>query len=90
MEKKKSKILEIITLTCVHLVFNIRHIRLNKKKRERFWKQKKEKYYMPIFSRIDNKELMHFFLKLLVAEWNQQIKILPRIVFVISTYFSLF
>lgn len=85
MEKKKGKILEKFILICIQCIFYIKQIHVNKNERERLWKQKKEKYYMPLFYWISHKALIDLLPKLLFAEWNKQIKILPRVVFVIST-----
>ena len=82
---KKERIVERFILICVKYLFNIRNCHITKNKRKRFWKQKKEKYYMPLFCRLNHKMLIALLPKLLKAEWNQQIKILPRIVLVIST-----
>ncbi|MBQ3544556.1 MAG: radical SAM protein [Lachnospiraceae bacterium] len=80
----KNKLHSKIILKCTECVFRLKTRHLSKKKQNLLWERKKEKYYVPLFHR-DNGKIPHLFSKLLKAEWMQEVKILPRIVIVIST-----
>lgn len=79
-----DKIIWKVVLTCAKCLFNMKWMHISGTKRKQLWEQKKNKYYDPLLYWGDRK-IFQFIPKLLRAEWNQQIVILPRIVVVIST-----
>lgn len=84
LRKSINKIKEKAVLVCARCLFYMKWMHISEAKRKQLWERKKEKYYAPLFY-WGGSEIFKFFPKLLRAEWNQKIVILPRIVVVIST-----